>query len=125
MKLNGFSHLCLQVAPITIHPAHEKAAHYFGFRVAHVPVGNDFLPNVSDIENVGMTLDNPNRVFPAFFYNQMFVLHKFPLDWFIRVDLLKTMISKYIKRNCKLHVVFRYKNITWLGPVDAERLRLR
>ncbi|KAK2150178.1 hypothetical protein LSH36_419g01016 [Paralvinella palmiformis] len=38
------------VAPITIHPAHEKAAHYFGFEIIHVPVGNDFIPDVDDYE---------------------------------------------------------------------------
>lgn len=40
------------VAPITIHPAHEKAAYYFGFTIKHVPVGKDYNPNIVDIENV-------------------------------------------------------------------------
>ena len=42
-----------QVAPITIHPAHEKAAHYFDIRIVHVPVGPDGLPNINDFEAVG------------------------------------------------------------------------
>ena len=41
-----------QVAPITIHPAHEKAANYFGFEIIHVPVGNDFKPDLEDYERV-------------------------------------------------------------------------
>jgi hypothetical protein len=41
-----------QVAPITIHPAHEKAAHYFDITIVHIPVGNDGLPNVDDYEKV-------------------------------------------------------------------------
>jgi len=39
------------VAPITIHPAHEKAAWYFGFTIVHVPVGQDGRPNVTEYEN--------------------------------------------------------------------------
>ncbi|ELU10802.1 hypothetical protein CAPTEDRAFT_156221 [Capitella teleta] len=38
------------VAPITIHPAHEKAAHYFGFTIVHVPVGKDFKPDIDAYE---------------------------------------------------------------------------
>ena len=41
-----------QVAPITIHPAHEKAAHYFGFTIRHVPVGEDFRPDMRAYEQV-------------------------------------------------------------------------
>ena len=38
--------LLFKVAPITIHPAFEKAAHYFGLKMVHVPVDEDsFLPN--------------------------------------------------------------------------------
>ncbi len=52
-----------QVAPITIHPAHEKAANYFGFRIVHVPVGKDFVPKVSDMENVGQK--DPQSILPV------------------------------------------------------------
>merc|ERR1711976_213330 len=38
------------VAPITIHPAHEKAASYFGLKIVHVPVGKDFKPDVEEFE---------------------------------------------------------------------------
>jgi len=30
------------VLPVTAHPAFEKAAHYFGVRAVHIPVGSDF-----------------------------------------------------------------------------------
>jgi sphinganine-1-phosphate aldolase len=39
------------VAPITIHPGHEKAAHYFGVTIVHVPVDRSGRPNVDDIRN--------------------------------------------------------------------------
>jgi sphinganine-1-phosphate aldolase len=35
------------VAPVTIHPAIEKAAHYFGFTIRHVPITNDFKADVA------------------------------------------------------------------------------
>jgi sphinganine-1-phosphate aldolase len=35
------------VAPDTIHPAIEKAAHYFGFTIKHVPVTHDFKADVA------------------------------------------------------------------------------
>ena len=44
------------MAPITVHPAHEKAAHYFGFTVVHVPVGDDYRPNVWEYEQVSVHL---------------------------------------------------------------------
>ncbi|XP_006825455.1 sphingosine-1-phosphate lyase-like [Saccoglossus kowalevskii] len=34
------------VAPITIHPAFEKAAHYFNLTIVHVPIDDDFRVNV-------------------------------------------------------------------------------
>lgn len=40
------------VAPITIHPCHEKAAHYFGVTIIHVSVDNTTgLPNMADYRN--------------------------------------------------------------------------
>ena len=45
--------LCIiQVAPITIHPCHEKAAHYFGFTIKHVKVGADYKPDLQEYEEV-------------------------------------------------------------------------
>lgn len=38
------------VAPLTIHPAHEKAAHYFGVKIVHVQVGDDGRPDVTAYE---------------------------------------------------------------------------
>jgi sphinganine-1-phosphate aldolase len=35
------------IAPVTIHPAIEKAAHYFGFTIKHVPVTHDFKADVA------------------------------------------------------------------------------
>lgn len=35
------------VVPVTAHPAFDKAAHYFGVRAVHVPVGRDYLANVA------------------------------------------------------------------------------
>ena len=43
------------VAPITIHPAHEKAAHYFGFEIIHVDVDRNFVPNIENFERVSHT----------------------------------------------------------------------
>jgi len=40
------------VAPITIHPAHEKAAEYFDFKIVHVPVGDDGLPDLEQYNAV-------------------------------------------------------------------------
>lgn len=34
------------VAPSTAHPAFDKAAHYFGIKMVHVPVGEDFRADV-------------------------------------------------------------------------------
>lgn len=41
-----------QVAPITIHPTIDKAAHYFGLKVVHTPVGDDFRANAKEMEKV-------------------------------------------------------------------------
>jgi glutamate/tyrosine decarboxylase-like PLP-dependent enzyme len=41
-----------QVAPVTIHPAHEKAAHYFGVRIVHVAVGRDGRPDMVKYDQV-------------------------------------------------------------------------
>ncbi|XP_070533931.1 sphingosine-1-phosphate lyase-like [Ptychodera flava] len=38
------------VAPITIHPAFEKAAHYFNVKMVHVPVGKDCKPDMAKYE---------------------------------------------------------------------------
>lgn len=38
------------VAPITIHPTIDKAAHYFGLKVIHTPVGDDFRANAKEME---------------------------------------------------------------------------
>ncbi|CAD5114128.1 DgyrCDS3273 [Dimorphilus gyrociliatus] len=38
------------VAPITIHPAHEKAASYFGFKIVHIPIDENCLPNMEKYE---------------------------------------------------------------------------
>jgi sphinganine-1-phosphate aldolase len=35
------------IAPVTIHPAIEKAAHYFGFTIIHVPVTSDHKADVA------------------------------------------------------------------------------
>ena len=35
------------VAPVTVHPAFEKAAHYFGFTIKHVPFTQDFKADVA------------------------------------------------------------------------------
>ena len=42
----------LQVAPVTIHPTIDKAAHYFGLEVIHVPVTSDFRADVSAMSKV-------------------------------------------------------------------------
>jgi sphinganine-1-phosphate aldolase len=34
------------IAPVTIHPAHVKAAHYLGMKIVHVPVNADFEADV-------------------------------------------------------------------------------
>ncbi len=34
------------IAPVTIHPAHVKAAHYLGMKIVHVPVNGDFEADV-------------------------------------------------------------------------------
>jgi len=34
------------IAPMTIHPAFEKAAHYFDVKVVHIPITNDYTPNM-------------------------------------------------------------------------------
>ncbi|WAR16693.1 SGPL-like protein [Mya arenaria] len=38
------------IAPITVHPTIDKAAHYFDMDVIHTPVGNDFKADVNAIE---------------------------------------------------------------------------
>jgi sphinganine-1-phosphate aldolase len=35
------------IAPVSIHPAIEKAAHYFGFTIKHVPLTSDFKADVA------------------------------------------------------------------------------
>ena len=42
----------LQVAPVTIHPTIDKAAHYFNLEVIHVPVTSDFRADVSAMSKV-------------------------------------------------------------------------
>ncbi|KAK3576907.1 hypothetical protein CHS0354_017578 [Potamilus streckersoni] len=38
------------VTPITIHPTIDKAAHYFGLEVIHIPIGPDFRADVKALE---------------------------------------------------------------------------
>ncbi len=38
------------VLPVTAHPAFEKAAHYFGVRPVHIPVGPDFRADVDALQ---------------------------------------------------------------------------
>ncbi|MGQ9863585.1 MAG: pyridoxal phosphate-dependent decarboxylase family protein [Bacteroidia bacterium] len=38
------------VAPITVHPAIDKAAYYLGIKVVHVPVDEDGTPSLSEIQ---------------------------------------------------------------------------
>ncbi len=38
------------ILPITAHPSLEKAAHYFGVRPVHVPIGSDFRADVAAVE---------------------------------------------------------------------------
>lgn len=38
------------VLPITVHPAFEKAAHYFGVKAVHAPIGRDFRADVDEME---------------------------------------------------------------------------
>jgi sphinganine-1-phosphate aldolase len=40
------------LVPITVHPAFQKAAHYFGVRPVHVPVGPDFRADVEAARNL-------------------------------------------------------------------------
>lgn len=42
----------LQVAPITIHPAFEKAASYFNLRLVHVPLLSDLSPDMDAYKKV-------------------------------------------------------------------------
>jgi len=35
------------IAPITVHPAFEKAAHYFDLKVVHIPLGPDYRPDMA------------------------------------------------------------------------------
>lgn len=42
-----------KVAPITIHPTIDKAAHYFGLKVIHTPVTDDFKADIKAMEKVG------------------------------------------------------------------------
>lgn len=41
-----------QVAPLTIHPAFEKAASYFDVRLIHVPLLSDLSPDVDAYKKV-------------------------------------------------------------------------
>ena len=43
-----------QVAPDTVHPAFEKAGHYFGVKVVKVPMASDYTCNVEEYEKVNM-----------------------------------------------------------------------
>lgn len=38
------------IAPITVHPAFEKAAHYFGVEIIHIPVDSTCRVIVSEVE---------------------------------------------------------------------------
>jgi len=38
------------VLPITCHPALDKAAHYFGVKAVHAPIGPDFRVDVAEVE---------------------------------------------------------------------------
>lgn len=42
------------VAPTTIHPAHEKAASYFGFKIVHIPIDENCLPDMKKYEEVNI-----------------------------------------------------------------------
>lgn len=45
------THVLFQVAPSTIHPAFEKAAHYFNLTMKHVPVNqNTFVCDIREYE---------------------------------------------------------------------------
>lgn len=46
-------HHCMQVAPITIHPAFEKAASYFDVKIIHVPLNDtDYTVNMEAYRQV-------------------------------------------------------------------------
>ena len=47
--------ITFQVAPITIHPTIDKAAHYFGLEVIHTPVDSNYKADVKAMENVTCT----------------------------------------------------------------------
>ena len=51
-KISESTIFSLQVAPVTIHPTIDKAAHYFGLEVIHVPVTSDFRADVSAMSKV-------------------------------------------------------------------------
>lgn len=40
------------VVPCTIHPAFDKAAHYFGVKILHAKVGADFRVDLADVERL-------------------------------------------------------------------------
>ena len=40
------------MAPTTVHPTIDKAAHYFGLKVVHTPVGADFKADVQAMKEV-------------------------------------------------------------------------
>ncbi len=42
----------MQVAPLTVHPAFEKAAGYFDIRIVHVPLNKDFTVNLIEYKKV-------------------------------------------------------------------------
>jgi hypothetical protein len=50
-----------QVAPTTVHPTIDKAAHYFGLKVVHTPVGSDFKADVQAMKEVRFSLLNLNQ----------------------------------------------------------------
>ena len=42
----------MQVAPLTIHPAFEKAAEYFGVKVVHVSLNANYTVNIGEYRKV-------------------------------------------------------------------------
>ena len=51
-NLTSFMFLSVQVAPLTIHPAFEKAASYFNVKVVHVPLKSDLTPDMDAYKKV-------------------------------------------------------------------------
>jgi len=79
------------VAPITIHPAHEKAAAYFGFTIIHVPVNRDFVPCLKDYEQ-------------AITPNTITLLSSAPQYCHGVVDPIEALSSLAVKHELPLHV---------------------